>query len=47
MEYDAYYTHVGGSEAAKSYKIFYMADLDAMSCPAETFGVKKAQKNTV
>lgn len=38
MEYDAYYTHVGGSEQAKSeIKQFSIADIDGLAAGADTF----------
>lgn len=38
LEYDAYYTHVGGSEQAKSdIKTLKMADIDGMASGASTF----------
>lgn len=45
LEYDAYYTHVGGSEQAKSdIKNFKMADIDAMASGRDTFWREKHRK---
>ncbi|MCK8058108.1 MULTISPECIES: DUF3048 domain-containing protein [unclassified Fusibacter] len=45
MEYDALYTHVGGSEQAKSeIKSFQMADIDGLSSGGDTFWRKNHKK---